>query len=747
MNISKKPTIVFIFLTVSTLLLANLEEFDEAEIIDLEQFSITGSPFTLKQEDVVISTNSVAKSELRRMGQASLGSTLDGLPGIHSTSYATGAGRPVIRGFDGDRVSILQNGTDTFDASASSPDHAVTVEPLLIDRIDIVRGPSSLLYGNAAIGGVVNVMEKSMHMAPPDGFQGEAEFKSGSVSDETAGGLSVQAGRNEIAWSLGYYNRKAGNYSIPGFAESKYLRELEAHEDEHGDEDENEHEGESEGEHEDEHEEEEHEESFGILGDSFVETESLALGVTWFGESATYNLAFNLFETLYGVPGHSHAHHHHEDEGEHDEEEHGEGEEHEDHDEEEGHDEDEEGSVFVDLENRRTAFRAEWTNLDGFFKSVELDATYGDYRHIEVEGEAGHQGVGTTYERAGYDLRLSSIHRNLGDWSGALGLDLSDETFEAIGLEAFIPPNKKQNLALFAVDRMDAGWGTVEIGARLESQSITPETTILDEKNEMTANLATGLILQLDNSETVAINISFNQRAPNASELYAFGPHVGTGTFEVGDASLGIEKSNNLNASWRKSVGFISGEFTLFFSDFADYIYLEHLDHEAFETLFPDEDDGGLDIVKAEAVEAEFYGFELDIRFNLLELTDRRFHCDLTIDQTRGTNQTDGASLPRIPTRRIGGRLGYQHGPWHLGLGARYHTQAHHLAPEETPTDSYTLAHADIAYHLEVGDNVVEIFAMGRNLADEEARPHTSFVKDRAPLPGRSVELGARVLF
>ena len=745
MNISKKLTILFISLTVSTQLLAQHDGLEEEDFFDLQQFNITGNPLTLKLEDVVIPTNSLEKTELRRMGQASLGSTLDGLPGIHSTSYAAGAGRPVIRGFDEDRVSILQNGTDTFDVAFSSPDHGVTVEPLLIDGIVIVRGPSSLLYGNAAIGGVVNVIDKTLHQAPMDGVQGEAEFKYGSVSDETAGGLSVQGGRNDFAWSLGYHKRKASDYSIPGFAESRYLHESEEHEDHHEHEeeheDEHEHEEEHEGEHEDEHEEEE---IFGTLRDSFVETETLALGATWFGESATYSLSFNGYESQYGVPGHTHAHHHeHEhDEEEHGEEEHGEEDDHEEH----GEHEDEEhgeGSVVIDLENRRTAFRAEWVDLDGFLESIELNATYGDYEHIEAEGEA----VGTTYERNGYDLRLSGIHRNIGDWFGALGLDLKNDRFEAIGAEAFIPTNDKRNLAMFAVNRMDASWGAVEIGARLERQTLNPEITSLDDTKETTANLSTGLIWRLEDTGTLAVNVSLNQRAPNASELYAFGPHVGTGSFEVGDPSLGKEKSNNLNASWRKTAGFVTGEFTLFFSDFTDYIFLEHLDHEEFEALFPGEDDGGLEIVKAEAVDAEFYGYEIDLRFNLADSIDQSLHFDLTIDQTRATNQTERTNLPRIPTRRIGGRLEYENGPWHLGLGARYHSQAHHLAPEETPSDSYTLVFADINYNLEIGDNAVEFFVMGRNLSDEEARPHTSFVKDRVPLPGRSVEFGARIFF
>ncbi len=741
MKLFKKHTLLYISLSVSTSLLAQHDGHEEEEIIDLQQLNITASPFILKQEDVVIPTNTLPKSELRRTGQASLGATLDGLPGIHNSNFTAGAGRPIIRGFDGDRLSILQNGTDTFDASFSSPDHGVSVEPLLIDKVEIVRGPSSLLYGNAAIGGVVNVIDKSMLRTPIEGVIGEAEIRYGSVADETAGGLSFMTGSDNFAWSLGYFKREASDYDIPGFAESLYQRDSEGHDDEHGDDHDEEHEDEHEDEHHEEHEDE-HEEDVGILRDSFVETETLALGVAWFGESATYNLAFNAFDSFYGVPGHTHAHDHG-----HDEEEGEEHEEGEDHGEEDHHDEDEEGSVFIELENRRTAFRAEWVDIGGFFESIELDATYGDYQHIEVEGAPGEQFVGTKYERSGYDLRLTGIHQNIGDWSGALGVDLKDEAFEAVGEEAFIPANDKRNQALFAVERMDATWGAAEIGVRLERQTLDPDKVILEKISETTANFSAGLVWRFQENETFAVNASLNQRAPNATELYAFGPHVGTGTFEVGNLLLDKEKSKNLNASWRKSVGFVTGEFTLFYSDFSDYIFLEHMDHEEFEALFAGEDDGGLDIVRATAVDAEFYGYELDLRFHIVDSIDQRFHFDLTIDQTRATNQSEGSNLPRIPTRRIGGRFEYEDGPWRFGLGARYHTKARHLAPEESPSDSYSLVFADINYHWDIGENAVEFFAVGRNLSDEEARPHTSFNKDRVPLPGRSVEFGARVFF
>lgn len=730
---------------------------EEEEIIDLQQYNITASPFILRQEDVVVATSSVSAAELRRSRQSSLGATLDGQVGIHSTSYAPGAGRPVIRGFDGDRVSILQNGTDTFDVSFTSPDHGVAIEPLMVSKIEVVRGPASLLYGNAAIGGVVNVIDKSLPREAMEGVVGEVEFKHGTVSDENAGGLSFQGGQGGFAWSVNYHKRKSKDYDIPGYAESAFLRESEEHEhdeEEHHDEEDEDHEDEHEDEHEGEHEDEHEEEVFGILENSFSESETFALGAGWFTESTAVSLAYSQFESFYGVPGHSHAHDHEEHHDE-DEEHHEEGEEHEDeeeHEEEGEHEDDhedehEEGGVAIDLQNRRTAFRVEWLDLGGVFESAELDVGYGDYRHTELEGEEGEREVGTVFKRDGFDFRLSGIHQAIGDWSGALGLDFKSDSFEAVGEEAFIPSNDKRNYALFAVERLETTDGAFEFGGRIEHQSLDPENSIFDSVDETTFNLSAGMLRRLEDDSVFAANVSLNERAPNAAEIYAFGPHIGTGSFEIGNADLDKERSISGEASWRKSVGYLTGEFTLFYSDFQDYIFMEHMDHEVFEALYPDADDDGLDILRAEAVDAEFYGFELDLRIHMIDTPEERLHFDVMVDQTRATNQTEDSNLPRIPTRRVGGRLGYENGPWSMGLGARHHAKASHLAPEETPTDSYTLVFADLTYHLDIGDGALEFFAIGRNLSNEEARPHTSFVKDLVPLPGRSVELGARVLF
>jgi iron complex outermembrane recepter protein len=709
-----KYTFLYLLAAVCTVNFAEAQiDSDEDKIIDLQQVNITASPFALKQEDLVISSHSLNNRQLARSTQSSLGATLEGEAGISMSAFSQGASRPIIRGHGGDRVRILQNGTDAFDVSFTSPDHGVAVEPLLTDRIEIIRGPASLLYGNAAIGGVVNVIDKSMPHQPVEGIDGAVEFRHGTVANERVGGVSAQGGDRQVAWSIGYVKRDADDYDIPGFAESEYLRQQEAL---------------AETGHEESEEHTEEEEVFGTLENSFLQSESLSLGLGWFSENAVYGFAFNQYESFYGVPGHGHEH-------------------------KDGEDGDKQGeeqeaeSVVIDLKKHHFSFRAEWMNPLDFFESVELDIGYGDYEHTELEGSDGEREVGTRFKRDGFDLRFVGIHKPLDNLTGAWGVQIKDESFKAVGEEAFIPSNDLTSAAVFAIERFQTNWGAVEFGSRLETQSLKPSERNLGNSDQTTYNLSVGTVTNLENDSIIASNIAYNQRAPNAAELFAFGPHAGTQSFEIGKADLDIEASLNAEVSWRKSIGFITGEFTLYYSDFKNFIFLSHLEEEDFETLFPDKDSDGLDILIAESVAAEFYGYELDLSFHLIDSLNQHLHFDLVIDQTYATNQTDNTNLPRIPTRRVGARLEYETGPWSIGGGIQFHSKAGHLAPEETPTESYTLAEANITYTIEAGTTVIDLFAIGRNLTNEEARPHTSFVKDLVPLPGRNVELGVKVFF
>ena len=726
-----KRKVISVFLAATSIYyVGSAQQRVESKIVELDPVVVTASPFVSSKEELVVPASELAGEALRRRTQSSLGATLDGQPGVHSTFFANGAGRPIIRGFDGDRVRILNQGTDSFDVSQTSPDHGVSIEPLFANDIEVVRGPATLLYGNAAIGGVVNVLGKELPRERAlKQISGEFEASYGSVADENSVGLALQGGEGAFAWSLGYLDRSSNDYEIPGFAESVF--QMEAEEAEHE---------------EEEHEEEEHEEEeevFGVLENSFVNTQSGYLGMTWFGDRGFFGIAYSKYDTDYGVPGHAHHEEGHGHEGE--EEEH-EGEE--EHEEEEGHHDEEEESVVIDLEQSRFSLHGELLEPVDFLESLELQLSVGEYMHVELEGDpfgsAQDREVGTTFDRDGYELRLTGIHRPVGEFTGAIGFQLKDDSFAAIGEEAFIPSNDTSQYGVFLVERLNREWGAWEFGGRIESVEVDPVDSSLRKRSFTTLNASTGLVGRFSESAAGSINLTYAERAPNASELLAFGPHAGTQAFEIGEASLGVESSINLDASYRLTAGPVTGEFTVFYSDFSDYVYLQFLDHESVGEL----DTEGLNVFRATAADAKFYGFELDLRFHLIDEADRAMHFDLLIDQTKATNESFNTNLPRIPTRRIGARYEYAFGPWLMGIDGRWHDSASHLAPNELPTDSYFLWGADARYRIQSTDTShIDLFIVGSNLGDEEARPHTSFLKDLAPRPGRNVKFGVRASF
>ncbi|MDP4879963.1 MAG: TonB-dependent receptor plug domain-containing protein, partial [Opitutales bacterium] len=277
----------------AALLLSNLHADQEDPVYQLEDFVVSVGPIARPLDDYASPVTSLDSDAIRRAGGGTLGQLLDGQPGVNATSFGAGASRPIIRGFDGPRVRVIESGLGSLDVSETSPDHAVSVEPLLSDRVEVLRGPSTLLYGSSAIGGVVNVIGKEIPREPVDskGYDGAFETRYDSVSEgETLLGYSTVGGDR---WALRVtgLTRKADNYEIPGDAEAY-------HEDE-------------------EHEEEE---SGDELESSFVENDYFSVGGTWFfGEQNYIGASFSNYDAFYGVPGHAH---HEEEEGE--EEEHGE---------------------------------------------------------------------------------------------------------------------------------------------------------------------------------------------------------------------------------------------------------------------------------------------------------------------------------------------------------------------------------------------------------------------------------------
>ncbi len=639
-----------------------------------EEIVVSAGPDARRASEVYQPVNVIEQSEIAAQLQPTLGETLNQEPGVSSTYFGPGSSRPVIRGVGGDRIRILEEGVGTGDASNVSPDHAVSVEPSKAQQIEIVRGPATLLYGSNAVGGLVNVVDNRVpSIVPTEVVTGTVDLRAGTAADERSGTVTLDGGRGKFAWHLDFSDRNAGDVDIPGPADA----------------------------------EDDPEEFTGKLENSSLEARSGTLGASYVGERGFLGVAVTGFSTNYGIAGH----HHHEGE-------------------EEG-EEEEEAPVRIDLDQRRFDLRGELTQLTGPFENVRLRLGVNDYEHRELEGAE----VGTTFTNERVEGRLEARHRPLGIVRGVLGVQLANNDFAAIGEEAFVPANTVDTRAIFAFEELTRGRFDFQFGARYENQDVSVAAP-LPSRSFAGISVSGGTIFRPIEGYGVALSLARTVRIPTASELYAFGPHVATRQFEIGNAELSEETSFGIDLSLRKNIGRVQGQINIFRNSFDGYIY----DAPTGEV----EDD--LPVFRYVQDDARFTGIELETHTELWHEGEHHLELEVGGDYVRG-RLVDGGDLPRIPPLRLSLGLLYRLGQWTARAEAwRYATQRR-VATLEEPTPGYTLVNASVSYRILTSRMVHDILLRGTNLTDELARSHVSPLKETVPLPGRDITLAYSMTF
>lgn len=671
----------------------------------IEEITVTATPLARTVEQLAQPTSVMSGENLARKQSTSIGETVSGEVGVSSTYFGPVASRPVIRGQYGERILVLTNGLDALDASALSEDHQVSVDGILAERVEIVRGPATLLYGSGAAGGIVNVVDTRIISNPLEQpFSGAVAFGADSAVGKRSGAGRVAFGTEDIGVHLDFFRRDTDDVEIPGFAESAILRSLEEHEEE-------EHEGEEE--HEDE------EEAFGVIENTDSKTDGGAFGLTWTSDRGYMGIVASTFNSNYGIPGH-HPHH---EEGE---EEHEEGEEHE---------EDEE-DVRVDLEQRRVDVRGEYA-FDGPISRARFSLARSDYEHQELEGSE----VGTRFDTKGIDSRLELRHSDFGKWQGAFGFQFKSVDFNAIGEEAFVPPSDTRSSSLFLFEEygLTDTW-VLQASARAERQTIEVDTSISPDYSDTAYGASIGAVWTFAEDLSLSANYALTERHPNSTELFAAGPHLAVNRFELGSVVLGDgfldkELSSNLDVTLRGRNQLLEWSVTAFINDVDDYIRLGPTGEE----------EDGLPVFEYRQTDAQFYGYEAEGRIEIFDTAAGHVHARLFSDFVYAEEKDSGAYIPRLPPLRYGIGFHYVANRLSAGLEGTFHTRQDKTAPNELPTDDYVLLSADLSYALE--DEGVFLFIRGTNLTDEDARQHSSPLKDTVPLPGRSVHVGLRYDF
>lgn len=699
--------------------LAAPHAFAQADEFRLDTIIITAPGPDRSADELIGNASLVDREELLGDLTASLGDTLDKQPGVASTAFGQGASRPVLRGLGAERVQVLTNGIGVIDASAASPDHQVAADGIDADKVEILRGPAALAYGGQAIGGVVNVIDGLIvEELPDEPFSGDAFAAYNGVNEGTELGGRAQFTTGPIVFSLSASQRDFEDYDIPGYAESERQIDL-IHQIIH--------ETGAEHNHAEDHPRD-------TMPNSFVETETLAGGLSWVGERGFFGVAVRQQNGTYGLPGHSHAHEHeHEEEEDHDEE----------HEEEEHDHEHEEESPFIDLEQTRVDLRGGMIFEQGFFTEISGALAIADYEHTEFEapGEPG-----TVYETDGVEGRIEAGHR-FGEFEGAIGLQYLDKELSAFGDESFITPTSTNSVAAFLYEtrEWEHGFG-LEGGLRLES-------TELDNKFQGTKNFdlvsgSLGLHQHFDNGWFVGAQLAYTERAPNESELFADGAHLATSQYEVGNPGMDREAGLNLEGTARWRGDMFGFGVNLFVTDFSDFIYLSP-GETLHEGVLVDEVDE-VPVFLFLQQDATFQGGEIygDLTFgNGLFGADWLFTASLDFVQGE---LDDGGNLPLMPPVTLNAGADADWGLFSLGADVTLAGDQDDPGAGEFPTDGYTrldLRGALDLAELGFGAEGTELFLTARNVTDEEIRYSTSVLKDVAPAPGRNIRAGVRVTF
>lgn len=589
-------------------------------------------------------------------------------------------GRPIIRGLDGPRVRVTADGLESLDASTLSPDHAVTADPLAARQVEVLRGPATLLYGGGAIGGLVNVVTDRIPQARLSGVRGEAQAFTDSAGRGGAGGVSLRGGARGLNWTASGFGREAGDYVIPGNAVAGDPTS-----------------------------------ASGRLPNSFARSHGGSLGASYVGTRFTAGLAWSSLDSRYGIPGED---------------------------------------ASIDLRQTRTEALAEWLDPVAGIESIRLRTARNRYRHDELESTGE---VGTAFRNDGRDSRIEMRHAPLAGVRGVLGVQLRDRRFSALGEEAYVPPVRERFEGLFYVAQRALGPAQLEFGARHENARLDPAAdTALPSRRFGLRSASVGATLPVgDAGYSVGALLTHAQRAPSLEELYADGPHAATRTFEIGDTSLRRERATNIELSLRRTTPTLQWKVAAFVNRFRDYIYgrltddngdgvPDRTDEEGAIVNAPgDAGAGDLSRVAYAHAGAVFRGLEAQARW---QPQGSPWALRAFGDVARGTLSDGGGAVPRMTPARVGLVADYARGAWSGFASVIAVQRQSRLAALETPTASYTRVDGEIAYRLPLGarDGSLQFFVQGRNLLNEEIRLATSFIKDVAPQPGRSVLVGVR---
>lgn len=699
----KKRQLVLASAGLSGLLSAPFSYADQNNTSQLDRVTVvhTGSIMSQTESEVVRPVAVIEGEDMEKRRAGTIGESLDGLPGISNADFGPGVGRPVIRGLQGSRVAVLEDGSRTSDVSGEGQDHAIASSTLRADSVEVIRGPAMLLYGSGATGGVVNVVSGRFSPIIGERVNGALQTSYGTNGNDRRGGVEIEIPFNDkMALRADLDTRQTDNFSIKG------------HQTQDGD-------GKK-----------------GELLNSDVENQNASITAVYAGDRGFVGLGFSRLNNDYGIP-------------------------------EPGYPDE---YARIEADSKRFDLRGELYDPIAGFSTARFNLAYTDYYQEEWEYVDGKkEGIDAVFKQKEFDARIEMTHNPIADWLGVVGFDFNQVKFQAEN-EAdafFIRPSEKQTLGLFSLQEKPMDFGQIEVGLRVGYDQYNPEKqtkssvsgdsvtfagdTINFETDPgtqgfLTTGVALGAVFNLDNLHKLRVGISRSEAAPGPEQLYAFGRHAASGTFEIGNPNLTKETYLNTEMGLMRQQGALRYELNAFVNLVDNFVYFAFDDDNGEPRRVNADgvtDSTGELMVYNQQADALFYGIEASAAIDLdtsLPLTLRT-----SGDYLRGELQA-GGNLPRMTPPRIGLGADTRWQDMQFSVDYRYHLKQTHTAEAETATDAYATLGFDLVYtpsHLKQ----LRVFLQGRNLTDTDGRLHQSFFKDQAPIVGRNFTAGVAYQF
>ncbi|MDO7842609.1 TonB-dependent receptor [Sphingomonas immobilis] len=671
---------------------------------------IVTAPFRTSESDVLQGTSVLKGEELARSLRPSIGETLAHLPGVSATSFGPTASRPILRGFQGERIRVLTDGIGSIDVSNTSVDHAVVIDPLLAERIEVLRGPSALLFGSSAVGGVVNVVDTRIpRTVPENGYRLAGIATYGSAANERSfeAAGDVALGKHIVLHADGSYLKsddlKIGGYALSPTARAAALSQVglpQPGADEPID--------------------------FaasaaikGTLPNSAATTWTAGVGASYITDGGMLGVSYSHYDSFYGVPIRYAT--------------------------EVGQ---EQEAPRLSIVQNRVDLRGEVKTYGGFLDSIRIRVGHADYRHFELEEDGS---VGTAFYNNGTEGRLELVQAKRGVWSGASGVQFFNRLFRVVGDEAFLPRNETNQVGLFTVQQLDFGALKAEAGVRYEMTDLAARADEGDlrfftgKRSFGAVSGSLGASYGITDNIRIGLNGSHTERAPSAEELFANGAHAGTQAYELGDPDFRVEKSWGLEATLHIHGDRVNFDASAYYNWFQNYISENQVDPSVCEAAAaPSGRTVDLPCFQSQQADARYYGFEGSLQAYLFSVGSTKINADVIGDYVHATIVDEGPA-PRIPPMRVLGGIEAQNDLFSVRGEVEHAFDQTRVAQFETPTDGYTMVNASVGVSPFGKDSKTRLTLSANNIFDVNARRHSSFLKDFAPLAGRDIRVSLRV--